>query len=65
MAMPIFGPGGEVVAAIELAVRDLKTDLRPVMGPLAIASRSLSRELTGAARHPSQAVGVESLAVAT
>jgi DNA-binding IclR family transcriptional regulator len=53
VAMPIFGPGGEVVAAIELVLGDLGTDLRPVMGPLAIASRSLSRELTGAARHQS------------
>ena len=47
VAMPIFGPGGEVVAAIELAVKDLGQDLQPVLGPLAIASRSLSRELTG------------------
>jgi hypothetical protein len=42
-----------VVAAIELAVKDLGQDLQPVLGPLAIASRSLSRELTGAARHQS------------
>jgi DNA-binding IclR family transcriptional regulator len=50
VAMPVFGPGGEVVAAIELAVGDLKQQLRPVMAALAIASRSLSRELTGDAR---------------
>ena len=53
VAMPVFGPGGEVVAAIELAVRDLGRDLQPIMGALAIATRSLSRELTGAARHQS------------
>ena len=51
VAMPVFGPGGEVVAAIELAVGDLKQQLQPVMAALAIASRSLSRELTGDARH--------------
>jgi DNA-binding IclR family transcriptional regulator len=49
VATPVYGPGGEVVAAIELAVRDLGTDLQPVMGPLAIAARSLSRELAGSA----------------
>jgi DNA-binding IclR family transcriptional regulator len=53
VAMPIFGPGGEVVAAIELVLKDLGQDLQPVLGPLAIASRSLSRELTGAARYQS------------
>ena len=50
VAMPVFGPGGEVVAAIELAVGDLN-QLQPVMAALAIASRSLSRELAGDARH--------------
>ncbi len=50
VAMPVFGPGGQVVAAIELAVGDL-TQLQPVMAALAIASRSLSRELAGDARH--------------
>jgi hypothetical protein len=43
--MPVFGPGGDVVAAIELAVHDLAKDLQPVMAALAIASRSLSREI--------------------
>ena len=51
VAMPVFGPGGEVVAAIELAVGDLKQQLQRVMAALAIASRSLSRELTGDARY--------------
>lgn len=50
VAMPVFGPGGQVVAAIELAVGDLGHQLRPVMAALAIASRSLSRELAGDAR---------------
>lgn len=50
VAMPVFGPGGEVVAAIELAVRDLGHELQPVLATLSIASRSLSRELACEAR---------------
>ncbi len=50
VAMPVFGTGGQVVAALELGVRDLGSDLQPLMAPLAIASRSLSRELAGAAQ---------------
>ena len=61
--MQVFGPGGEVVAAIELAVGDLKQQLQPVMAARAIASRSLSRELTGDARYgraaPSPVLGAE------
>jgi DNA-binding IclR family transcriptional regulator len=45
VAMPVFGPGGDVVAAIELAVTDLGHDLQPVTAALSVASRSLSREL--------------------
>jgi DNA-binding IclR family transcriptional regulator len=52
VAMPVFGPGGDVVAAIELAVHDLGHELQPVMAALAIASRSLSRELAGDHRQP-------------
>jgi hypothetical protein len=48
--MPVFGPGGDVVAAIELAVHELGHELQPIMAALAIASRSLSRELAGDAR---------------
>jgi DNA-binding IclR family transcriptional regulator len=47
VAMPVFGPGGEVTAAIEVTVRDLAHDLQPVLAPLSIATRSLSRELAG------------------
>jgi DNA-binding IclR family transcriptional regulator len=52
VAMPVFGWGGEVVAAIELSVRDLGHELKPVMAALSIASRSLSRELAGEASTP-------------
>jgi len=50
VAMPVFGPGGEVVAAIELAVCDLGQELQTVTVALSVASRSLSRELASDAR---------------
>jgi hypothetical protein len=50
----VFGPGGDVVAAIELTVRDLGRELRPVMAALSIAARSLSRELSDAAQHSAE-----------
>lgn len=45
-AMPVFGPGGDAVAAIELSVTGFGRDLQPAMAALSVASRSLSRELT-------------------
>lgn len=50
IGMPVFGPGGQVVAAIEIAVTDLHQQMQGVVGTLAIASRSLTRELAGDAR---------------
>ncbi|MGD9525217.1 IclR family transcriptional regulator [Pseudonocardia sp.] len=50
VAMPVFGPGGEIVAAIELSARDLSHPLQPVVAALSIAARSLSRELAGGGR---------------
>lgn len=47
IGMPVFGPGGQVVAAIEIAVKDLHQQMQSVVGTLAIASRSLTRELAG------------------
>jgi DNA-binding IclR family transcriptional regulator len=47
VAVPVFGAGGEVLAAIELTVPDLGRELQPVMAALSIAARSLSRELGG------------------
>ena len=49
VAMPVFGRGGEVMAAIELAVSDLGSELQSVLPALTIASRSLSRELASQA----------------
>jgi DNA-binding IclR family transcriptional regulator len=55
VAMPVFGPGGDVVAAIELTVHHrLGRELQPVMPALAVAARSLSRELADEA-HREQA----------
>jgi DNA-binding IclR family transcriptional regulator len=45
IAMPIFYGGGRVAAAIELAVRDLSTELKPTAGALSVACHSLSRQL--------------------
>jgi DNA-binding IclR family transcriptional regulator len=52
VAMPVFGTGGKLLAAIELTVRDPDVGHKTVLAPLTIAVRSLSRELAGS---PSQA----------
>jgi DNA-binding IclR family transcriptional regulator len=44
IAVPVFGAGGGVVAALEVAVQDSQ-DLRLIQPPLVVAARSLSREL--------------------
>ena len=49
VAMPVFGPGGHVVAAVELSVPDLGAGLHSVLAGLTLAARSLSRELAGPA----------------
>jgi DNA-binding IclR family transcriptional regulator len=48
VAMPVFGAGGEVLAALELTVPDLQTDLAGARAALAVATGSLSRELAAA-----------------
>ena len=45
IAVPIFGGGGTVVAALEVRVRNLRGDLRVMQPALIVAARSLSREL--------------------
>ena len=49
VAVPVFGPGGQIVAAIELRARDLATDIAAWRPALTVAAGSLSRDLT---RHP-------------
>jgi DNA-binding IclR family transcriptional regulator len=46
VAAPVFGPGGEVLAAIELRVSDVHRDVPAVQPLLLVATGSLSRELT-------------------
>lgn len=50
VAMPVFGPGGGVIAALELSVSDLIHELPRSLAALELCSRALSREL--AAPHP-------------
>ena len=46
VAVPVFGAGGIVAAALELGVQDLRTDLPMASSVLTVAARALSRELT-------------------
>lgn len=45
VAVPVFGAGGIVVAALELTVGDLRADQRLAQSVLTVAARGLSREL--------------------
>jgi DNA-binding IclR family transcriptional regulator len=45
VAAPVFGPGGHVVAAIELPVRDLRSELPRIQPALVVAARGLSRQI--------------------
>jgi len=57
VAVPVFGPGGAVAAALELQVHEGRGDLEMCRAMVAVAARSLSRELSlqvsgGEASHP-------------
>jgi DNA-binding IclR family transcriptional regulator len=54
LAVPVFGPGGKVVAAIELRVDDPAAELPVVRPALTIAGRSLTRELSSGQGMPSR-----------
>ena len=45
VAVPVFGVGGQMVASLELSLRDLGTELQPRMAALVIAARCVLREL--------------------
>ncbi|MFY9931691.1 MAG: IclR family transcriptional regulator [Streptosporangiaceae bacterium] len=45
VAVPVFGAGGLAVAALELAVPNLRTDRQMATAVLSVAARGLSREL--------------------
>jgi hypothetical protein len=49
VAAPVFGPGREIVAALEVRLRDASEQLRRVVPALLMAARGLSRELGHAA----------------
>lgn len=57
-AVPVFGAGGRVVAALELGLRG-GHDLRLVRPPLIVAGRALTRELQGGATRPSLTISAE------
>jgi DNA-binding IclR family transcriptional regulator len=48
LAVPVFGPGGRVAAAIEVRVDDPTVEIPTVRPALMIAGRSLTRELSAA-----------------
>jgi DNA-binding IclR family transcriptional regulator len=54
-AVPVFGPGGRAVAALELSMR-AGQDLRLVRAPLIVAGRALTRELQNAVSRPALTV---------
>lgn len=45
VAVPVFGGGGDIVAALELTAKDLRTDLHALQPALLVAARGLSRDL--------------------
>ena len=45
VAAPVFGPGGTVLAAIEMRVSDFARDLAAVRAPLTVVAACLSRDL--------------------
>jgi DNA-binding IclR family transcriptional regulator len=49
IAVPVFGPGGYVAAAIELRIDDLGRELSAVKPSLTVAGRSMTRELASRA----------------
>jgi DNA-binding IclR family transcriptional regulator len=58
VAVPVFGVGGRVVAALELSLRDGQ-DLRLLRPPLIVAGRALTRELQSGAARPTLTICAE------
>jgi DNA-binding IclR family transcriptional regulator len=52
VAVPVFGCGGEVLAALEVRIRDTTAELPYGISALKIAARALSRDLVRAAPMP-------------
>jgi DNA-binding IclR family transcriptional regulator len=59
VAVPVFGAGGTVIAALGLSVPNLRTGLHLARSVLTVAARGLSRELTSGTNSCSFSIGVE------
>jgi DNA-binding IclR family transcriptional regulator len=57
-AVPVFGCGGRVVAALEVGLRDGQ-DLRMVRPPLMVAGRALTRELQTGSTRPTLTISAD------
>jgi DNA-binding IclR family transcriptional regulator len=57
-AVPVFGQGGRIVAALELSLRDGQ-DIRVVRPPLIVAGRALTRELQSGGARPSLTISAD------
>ena len=49
VAVPVCGPGGRVIAALEVEVNDVRAEIRSIRPILTVAARSVSRELATSA----------------
>jgi hypothetical protein len=45
VAVPVFGPVGEVAASLEVRLHDISSDLHGTVPALTVAARGLSRDL--------------------
>jgi DNA-binding IclR family transcriptional regulator len=45
VAVPVFGPGGEIAASLEVRLRDSPSDVASTLPALTVAARGLSRDL--------------------
>lgn len=45
VAVPVYGPDGATVAALEVRLRDVRAELPRVLPALTVATRALSRDL--------------------
>ena len=59
VAVPVFGAGGTVIAALGLSVPNLRSDLHLARSVLTVAARGLSRELTVGTSTCSFTIGTE------
>lgn len=58
VAVPVFGVGGRIVAALELCLREGQ-DLRMLRPPLVVAGRALTRDLQSGAARPTLTINAD------